>query len=719
MDASDIAALPRIAENPARATADAREDQAKRLARLDAFEQSHSMAEFDLDGALVWANQQFVEIMGWRLEEVVGKPHAFFVSDEVAASPEYHDFWATLRDGALRTAEVRRIARDGSTRWLRASYAPIRDEAGVITGVASIAADVTEERREAAQHGAKIAALGHSHAVIEFDLAGNIVNANDNFLALLGYEKPEIVGRHHSIFVSDAEAESAEYRKFWTDLASGAFKLGRFRRLGKGGRPLWIEGAYSVILNADDEPVGVYKIARDVTGEVETRAELERRRLEYTANLRRAKTEVERQTLTDPLTGLANRRRLDQELERRLRDGDVVLVSVDLDRFKQINDVLGHEAGDHVLRHVAKTMTEQTRGADLVARVGGDEFVVLFSPETSEAVAVSVAERMLDALLQPVEFKKKRCMFGASFGVATCEAGSVGASEILSYADAALYKAKRTGRQKVEIFTPQLKESVSRDRRLADEFVAALETAQIEPHVQTVHHAEDWSVAGIEVLARWRHPEHGLLAPDGFLHIARQLGMEAELDQKILDAALAELSTLEARGVRVPRVSFNVSASRILAPDFAETLARRIDEDRDRFAFEITETVSYPEHETELAFAVDALRELGFRVDIDDFGMGYASINSLLAITPNAIKIDREIVKPLGQNPRNEKMIALIVEIARVMEVGVTATGVETRDQAEMLRDCGCDALQGFFFSKPMPIAELEPFLRRSGAETG
>lgn len=442
----------------------------------------------------------------------------------------------------------------------------------------------------------------------------------------------------------------------------------------------------------------------------------EREQRQIAEALQEAKDRVEAQSLTDPLTGLHNRRHLDAELQRRLENGPVTVIRVDLDRFKQVNDILGHAAGDHVLCCVAKILQDHCTDGDLAVRVGGDEFVFICADGTTEQAAEGTAHSLLAKVLEPVEFDNKRCHYGASFGIATGAKGSA-PSELLSNADAALYKAKESGRGTVEVFSNEMRLSTIRDRILADRFALALENGEIIPFYQTQHRADGWDLAGVEVLARWNHPVEGILSPAVFLPIAQQLGMEAELDRVIFESAVKQTEDLRARGLIVPRVAFNVSAPRILGPNFLETVTKAIPTRRENYVFEILESISCEENGDALLFVIDALRDLGFQIDVDDFGSGHASINGVLKIQPHALKIDRNIVMPLGGSPNAERMVSSILDMARSLDVKVVAEGVDARRKADLLRDMGCDILQGFYFSRPMGFEDLETFISSGFAE--
>lgn len=481
---------------------------------------------------------------------------------------------------------------------------------------------------------------------------------------------------------------------------------------GVSERQYALSGDRFVLSRVSRTELGDIVVTRtDITSIV--RAEQAQRR--HAEALEKAKTEIERQSLTDPLTGLPNRRKLDTDLAERIHEGPLVLIRIDLDRFKQVNDVLGHDAGDFVLCHVARLMDSALRPGDLPARVGGDEFVILCRPDTAMDDARQLAQTLLAEILKPVAFDNKHCLFGASFGIAETQDGLVQPSDLLSAADAALYRAKASGRGTVEVFSRVMRKEMLRDRALADRFAKALETQEIQPYVQTQHNAKDGSLAGVEVLARWEHPTDGVLLPHRFMPIARQLGLEAKMDETIFQQAVTSVAKMAQDGVIVPRIAFNVSAARISDPGFLASAREAIPTNRERFAFEILESISYEDSGPGLIFAVDALKDLGFQIDIDDFGSGHASINSVLKLEPHVLKIDKSITRPLGDSERAARMVASIIELARALDAKVLAEGVDSEIKATLLRDMGCDMLQGYFFSRPAPMSRLHATLRDNG----
>lgn len=435
--------------------------------------------------------------------------------------------------------------------------------------------------------------------------------------------------------------------------------------------------------------------------------------------LQSAQREIELRSQSDSLTGLLNRRGLDRALSKRSNaTRQTILVRIDLDRFKQVNDVMGHEAGDFVLCNVADIMRRTSHCDDALARVGGDEFVILCGPGRDEASAKALAEEILSAVMEPVLFDGKQCVYGASFGIATSEPFGLDHGELLNAADKALYDVKRTGRGAVAIYSEQMHVDAVRERALSDRLRTALANGEIVPYFQSQHHAKTGALFGVEVLARWQHPEDGLLTPDRFFEVVQQMGMENELDRTVFVQTIEIMDRLTAKGLVLPRVAFNVSAGRITDPGFVGEVCKSITKDRDRVAFEILETVSYEDSSEALSMTIDALRDLGFQIDVDDFGSGHASINSVLNIWPDILKIDRNLIRPIVENEQALRMAVSIIDLAQALDMQVIAEGVDSAEKAQLLSQVGCDVLQGYHYSRPMPADDLETLLRDMGTST-
>ncbi len=457
----------------------------------------------------------------------------------------------------------------------------------------------------------------------------------------------------------------------------------------------------------------------DVTTEVGLRDELNRaKELAEARNieLELAKEKIEHIALHDHLTGLPNRRYLDRMLSARAEecraDGTVLVVlHVDLDRFKQINDTLGHRAGDMMLKHAASVLRDGVAAGDFVARIGGDEFVIVCTRKAYSRKISGLAEQVIRELHKPVRYEGHDIRFGASIGIAFDSGADLDAKQLLLNADIALYRAKGSGRNRHEFFSLDARQHIVTTKRLSDEILLGIERHEFIPFYQPQFSAATLDVIGVETLVRWDHPEHGILSPDRFMSTADDLDVVAVLDRLVLEKALADQQSWREAGIDIPKISVNVSARRLADPNLGKAL-RALKIKPGTVSFELLESISLDQYgETSLA-NLKRLRRFGIDIEIDDFGTGHASIVGLLRLSPKTLKIDRELIKPLVASAEQRRLVGSIIEIGRSQKIAVTAEGVETMEHARILAELGCDSLQGYALACPMPAAEIPAFIR-------
>ena len=454
----------------------------------------------------------------------------------------------------------------------------------------------------------------------------------------------------------------------------------------------------------------------DVSADVALARDLERAKNEAEIGYKKlaaAKARIEHDSLHDPLTRLPNRRFLDLKLSGLDgQEGPAALLHMDLDRFKQINDTLGHGAGDAMLVHAARILQQNTADGDFVARVGGDEFILLRCGGSDAGDLSALAERIISQMRQPVEFNGHDCRFGVSIGIACHERGELDARRLLVNADLALYRAKGRGRSRHEFFTDDLQAEIVANKRTADDILSGLERNEFLAHYQPQFDARTLELVGVEALARWNHPMRGLLRPDAFLSIAEDLNVVATLDREILDKALADLSRWRAAGLKVPRISVNVSAKRLREEGLVQSL-RELDLPADSLTFELVESIFLDENDDLVVWNIEQIKSLGIDIEIDDFGTGYASIVSLLKLKPRRLKIDRQLIMPLVDHASQRELVQSIIEIGHSLGIEVVAEGVETLEHARILRLLGCDILQGFAFSGALDAEKFQSFVSK------
>ncbi|MXQ07456.1 PAS domain-containing protein [Alphaproteobacteria bacterium GH1-50] len=486
----------------------------------------------------------------------------------------------------------------------------------------------------------------------------------------------------------------------------------RFRAIHPERGLRWLSGSSSPMVMADGS-IGWTGVLSDVTEDVERESAL--REAHETAE--KMRIENERLALHDPLTNLPNRRYFDKTFEdRQLRaeessDGDFCLLRIDLDKFKYINDTLGHDTGDAALCHVAGIIRDCIGPEDFAARIGGDEFSVILAAGRTEADAGALATKISGLLREPVQYGTRKLHLGASFGVAHTQDLVRHGRDIEFFADTALYKAKENGRNRVQVFTPALLKNVIEDRELSADLQDALGSNAFVPYFQPQVSARDGSLAGIETLLRWQHPRLGLLVPGRFIHLAEQMRILPQIDMIAFRTALEFLSDLEMEGLFVPKASFNISSGRMRDARIVEDARRHAAISRTQIVFELLESILVENESDEFKANIRAVRDLGIEIEVDDFGAGHASIISIMEIAPSALKIDRRLVQPISEHQKHLDVIKGVIKIAKSLGVSTTAEGVETAEQARLLTEAGCQTLQGYHFARPLSPHDLRALL--------
>nr|WP_244314117.1 EAL domain-containing protein [Roseibium denhamense] len=427
---------------------------------------------------------------------------------------------------------------------------------------------------------------------------------------------------------------------------------------------------------------------------------------------------VAKESKEDPLTGLSNRRHFELELktwiENLKHDGPAFAVFyVDLDRFKSVNDTLGHEAGDRLLIAVAGMLRRLTQETDLIARIGGDEFVIL-RPLGDSALDISnLADAIVQEMHAPFTFEGKSTFCSASVGVAIANATMTAPEQVVVDADTALYHAKTNGKSRWSFFSEEMHAEATATKRMVSDLLLACEKREFVPHFQPIVDAVSGRMAGAEVLVRWAHPKMGLLPPEAFLDTAATMGILKRVDAVTFEALPEILGRLEAAGIELPRISINVSAGRLADPTLIHDIKKSGISPK-RLAIEILESVYLDRIGDLVDWTLGELKELGATIALDDFGTGHASVQSLLKIKPAVLKIDRQFIQPIVEDETSRALVASMIGIGKSLGMSIIAEGVETEAHARHAAQMGCDYLQGYHFGRPMPAAELQDMLAKT-----
>jgi diguanylate cyclase (GGDEF)-like protein/PAS domain S-box-containing protein len=665
-----------------------------------------------LDRTVTWMSPSVQSTLGWTPGELVGTLMADLLhpDDSVLTEPEQHRLYAIKP--APRTSAgfvVRARTRQGTYRWMSAVLSPLTNEGGSQIGVVGSLTpvdDLVEARREAQVQRARLQATLDSlldpHVMLDAvrDGSGRIVDfvyadANDAACAYNGIARADLLGRR----LLDLLPGHA-----------GTGLLAIYADALDSGEPLALDGySYPSEILQDER---CYDIRAVKVGDS----------LSYTwrdvTDRRKAESALIELATHDPLTGLANRSMVTAEIRRALSAGkrsgrSTAVLMMDLDRFKNVNDSLGHAVGDDLLREAAERLAAVSRGGDLVARLGGDEFVVVLPDVASRTEAQAAASRLVNAFRQPFLLNGRELYATASVGIAV-STGSTTPEDMLRESDTALYAAKDAGRDTSATFDEALGAKLTSRLSIESGLRHALERGQLATWYQPEVDLSTGSIIAVEALVRWHHPDAGTLEADRFIHVAEQTGLILDIGEWVLNQACLQGAAWAAdRPDRRIRMRVNVSALQLAAAGLLDALdgaLRTSRLDPDLLCIEITETALLRETATVRA-NIAGIRARGVSMALDDFGTGYASLSYLRRFPVDVVKIDRSFITHMTTVDRDRQLVAAIVTLSTTLGLTVTAEGLEHPDQCALLRELGCSGAQGYLFSRAVPAQKITELL--------
>jgi diguanylate cyclase (GGDEF)-like protein len=397
------------------------------------------------------------------------------------------------------------------------------------------------------------------------------------------------------------------------------------------------------------------------------------------------------------------------------------IVFIDLDRFKNINDTQGHETGDQLLQVVAQRLRKCVRDADVVVRMGGDEFVIIFRGISSYEEITRSANRIIDSLNAPVRIAERQLQASASLGISVYPRDGSNMVELLKHSDMAMYQAKDRGRNNVQIFDPIMNKKLKHRVQVEGMLREALTLKQLEVHYQPFINLNTRAIVGLEALVRWRHPVRGVIPADWFIPIAEETGLVNKIGEVVLQRALQDMTSWRQAGVALVPVSLNVAASQLLRGDFRATIAALLNShhiEPKYLQLEMTERAIFdvraPQVGEKYRDTIGSLRDLGIKIAIDDFGTGYSSLAYLKNWQIDTLKIDKSFIRDLATDSSDYAIVSAIIAIARHLHIEVIAEGVEAYQQSDILRNLHCHQAQGFLFARPMSAAKCLAMLKQS-----
>ena len=657
----------------------------------------------DRQGRITLINKTGYELLGVTEAEAIGRR---LVEDFVQTS-ERHE--CTLHFDAILEAEAHEIEPcentivrpDGTQRVIEWHATALHDDDGTVNGIVASGVDVTRRKTAESELVFHSWVLDQANdSVIVHTPEGSPVYANARACAMSGMTREELLDLEPFGWLAEDHRSLPDAVQ--ETLASTGSAIYETLYLTSNGTHVPVE-VHATAMDADGRTL-IASAGRDIS---------ERKRAEQA---------MTRLAFYDSLTGLANRAlfldRLRHASATKARAGERLAVAfIDLDHFKTINDTLGHRTGDAVLVEVARRLAGCLREADTLARLGGDEFTVLLEGVQSERDAELVATKLMEALQAPLRVAGNEIHLTASIGVALGAPGdSEDSAALLARADTAMYRAKQGGRATYCLHEQTYSEDACERLVLSRDLHHALELDELDVHFQPIVRVEDGLLSGVEAFVRWNHPSLGPVSPATFLPIAEETGLISNVGDWVLEAAVERFAGWRAKGLRSGvRLTVNVSARQLATAGLADRVAALLSAHGiagENIEFEVTEGTIM--HETGLAReTLAALREFGVRTSIDDFGSGYSSLEQILALSIDTIKIDQHFVRGLGRNVQATAICRAVISMGDQLGLTVVAEGVETRVQAACLRAEGCPEMQGYLVSPPLPSSAAEALLTR------
>jgi len=674
--------------------------------RLETTFQTSPLAIYtrDLKGLVTSWNPAAEQMFGWSAAEIIGKTLLSVPTDKAAESDALR--LRVLSGDSIVQAEVRRQRRDGTLFDISTTLSPLRDSAGAIYGYVAIAADISERKK--VEESLRLAASVYqvsSEAMMVTGADNRIMAINPAFSRITGYSLDEVVGRY-SDFLRAFPEDQTFFKTMWQELKDTGSWHGEVPGRRKSGEvyPTWM--TINAVFNADGSVFRWVAMFSDITDK-----KLSEELIWNQANF-------------DSLTGLPNRRmlndRLDQELKKAQRAGlPMALLFLDLDRFKEINDTLGHDMGDVLLKEAAQRIASCVRQSDTVARLGGDEFTVILGALEDPGSVDRVTRDILRKLSEPFLLGDEAAYVSVSIGITFYPEDAASIETLLKNADQAMYAAKNQGRNCYSYFTPSMQEAAQTRMRLAADLRGALASDEFMVYYQPIVELATGSIHKAEALIRWQHPQRGMVSPAEFIPIAEDAGLIVDIGEWVFRQAANQVRRW--RAAHHPEFQISVNKSPVQFHRGSGNHAawyeylQTLDLPGQSIVAEITEGLLLdpsPAIFNELL----AYRDAGIQVSLDDFGTGYSSLSYLKRFDIDYLKIDQSFVRNLSPTSDDLALCEAIIVMAHKLSIKVIAEGVETEQQRDLLAAAGCDYAQGYLFSRPLPAAQVEPLLSSGAA---
>lgn len=658
-----------------------------------------SIIAMDLSGYITGWNKGAEQQFGYTAEEAIGKNILFLYADEDEDDDMlFHE--AFLEHGS-REMVVKRRKKSGEVFWASLSLSLSRDEQGNPSAILGYLVDITERLKAEEELRLQAAIFEYSdEGIIVTDVSKRIISVNRSFTKITGYEAHEVIGQLPSMLRSGLHGR-VFYDEMNASIADNGLWIGELWNRRKNGEnfPVWM--SISGVHNKEGAITHYFSVFSDLT------------------ERKNAEQQIYRLAYYDPLTGLPNRARLYTLLRQALLEAQRTrahgaILFIDLNRFKQINDSLGHVHGDTLLKKVAKRLSACLRGEDIVARIGSDEFVVSLVGIARHEDASVVAQKILDSLSRPIMVEGHELQISASIGISVYPDDGDDAETLIKNADVAMDRAKRgEAHDGYMFFSPGMNQRALERLKLESNLRRALEREELLLYYQPQLNLQSGSIVGAEVLLRWNHPGTGMISPAEFIPLAEETGLIIPIGEWILETVCARNREWQTAGLPIVKLAVNISAKQFrptLPNIVAETLARHALEAR-FLELEITESMIMQNVEGVIAM-MDDFRSLGISLSLDDFGTGYSSLSYLKRFPIDKLKIDQSFVRGVTQDADDAAITRAIISLSKNLGLRVIAEGVETEEQLAFIKAAGCEEIQGYYYSRPLPEEDFVKFLR-------
>jgi len=641
------------------------------------------------------------DLFGVSPEEILKDPNALFD----IFTPEYH---ATFRERLLAAAkelkmwdvEASIITREGQLKYTHAIARPSRQEDGSVV-FDGVILDATRIRQAEimVQHLGRILDRSSNEVYVFESDDLKFIQVNLSALDNLQFTHDEMMSMTPMELATDFGDDL--FSRFLEQLRSGKQNEIYFETAHRRKDGTYYPVDIALQISHEEKPPCFVAIAQDIS------------------DRKRAEDHIRRQASFDALTGLPNRTvffdHVTLAIAGATRNSNIFAVLfLDLDRFKDVNDSLGHIVGDELLKMVGKRLKSSVRSIDTVARFGGDEFTIILPVISRDHDAAVISEKILERLSTPFTIEDQEFFVGASIGITVYPNDAKDEITLLRNADMAMYKAKEEGRNTYRFFSPEMSAKVTKRMQMGVDLRHALEGDELFLAYQPIINISSGRVFGMEALLRWNHPQHGLIMPDEFIPLAEETGLIGPIGEWVLGAACKQANVWLIEGLPALKLSVNVSSQQLKHGLTGETIARQLAESNlppASLTLEITESLIMENTESAMGWLA-AVQEIGISLSIDDFGTGFSSLSYLKRIPADFVKVDRSFITNLTENPEDQALVKAIVSLAHALGFKVVAEGVETALQLEFMKSLNCDYVQGFHYSKPLSTVEFEKFLK-------